>query len=48
LVAPEISYSVGLVVADREPQPPTAKAMLNMVKTFGSGDIFTTRSDHSN
>ena len=40
LVAPEVSHSVGLVVADREPQPPTAKAMLALVEKMGSGDIF--------
>ncbi len=40
LVAPEVSHSVGLVVADREPQPPTAKAMLALVGTMGGGDIF--------
>jgi len=40
LVAPEVSHSVGLVIADREPQPPTAKAMLALVETMGGGDIF--------
>ena len=40
LVAPEVSHSVGLVVADREPQPPTAKAMLALVESFGEGDLF--------
>ena len=45
LVAPKISHSVGLVIADREPQPPTAKAMLSIVKIFGSSDIFSTQHD---
>ena len=40
LVAPEVSHSVGLVIADREPQPPTAKAMLALVQQLGSSDIF--------
>ena len=40
LVAPEVSHSVGLVVADHEPQPPTAKAMLALVESMGGGDIF--------
>ena len=40
LVAPEVSHSVGLVIADREPQPPTAKAMLSLVETMDGGDIF--------
>ena len=40
LVAPEVSYSVGLVVADREPQPPTAKAMLALVESLAEDDIF--------
>jgi DNA-binding transcriptional LysR family regulator len=40
LVAPVISHSVGLVVADREPRPPTAKAMLTLVEKLGGGDIF--------
>ncbi|MBR45032.1 MAG: LysR family transcriptional regulator [Rhodospirillaceae bacterium] len=40
LIEPEISYAVGLVVADREPQPPTAKAMLALVDALGKGDIF--------
>ena len=40
LVEPEVSHAVGLVVADREPRPPTAKAMLALVETFGEGDIF--------
>ncbi|MBT3926032.1 MAG: LysR family transcriptional regulator [Rhodospirillaceae bacterium] len=40
LVAPVISHAVGLVVADREPRPPTAKAMLALVETIGVGGIF--------
>lgn len=45
LVAPVISHSVGLVVADREPRPPTAKAMLALVEKLGDGDIFTHEFD---
>ena len=41
LVEPEVSYTVGLVVADREPQPPTAKAMLALVNGLSEDDIFT-------
>ncbi|MBI07142.1 MAG: LysR family transcriptional regulator [Rhodospirillaceae bacterium] len=41
LVEPEVSYTVGLVVADREPQPPTAKAMLALVDGLREDEIFT-------
>ena len=40
LVEPEISHAVGLVVADREPRPPTAKAMLALVNGLSEDDIF--------
>ena len=40
LIGPSISHAVGLVIADREPQPPTAKAMVNIVKQFNGRDIF--------
>ena len=43
LIGPSISHAVGLVIADREPQPPTAKAMVNIVKQFDGRDIFKTK-----
>jgi len=45
LVAPVISHAVGLVVADREPRPPTAKAMLALVGQMHNGDIFDSQLD---
>ena len=45
LVAPVISHAVGLVVADREPRPPTAKAMLTLVEQMHNGDIFDSQHD---
>jgi len=41
LVEPKVSHSVGLVIADREPQPPTAKAMLALVDELREHDLFT-------
>lgn len=40
LVSPEISHLVGLVVADREPKMPAAKAMLDIVKELRGVDLF--------
>jgi len=40
LIEPEVSHTVGLVVADRDPVLPTAKAMLDVVKTFAGRDLF--------
>jgi DNA-binding transcriptional LysR family regulator len=40
LVEPSISHLVGLVVADREPLMPAAKAMLEIVKGFAAADLF--------
>lgn len=40
LVEPAISHLVGLVVADREPLMPAAKAMLDIVKALRGIDLF--------
>ncbi len=40
LVEPELSHLVGVVVADREPLAPTAKAMLGIVKALSKRDLF--------
>jgi DNA-binding transcriptional LysR family regulator len=40
LIEPDVSHTVGLVIADRDPVLPTAKAMLDIVKTFAGRDLF--------
>lgn len=40
LIEPELSHSVGVVVADRDPLLPTAKAMLEIVKELSGPDLF--------
>jgi DNA-binding transcriptional LysR family regulator len=44
LIEPKISHAVGLVIAEREPRAPTAKAMLALVESFGGGDIFASNN----
>ncbi|MSO73932.1 MAG: LysR family transcriptional regulator [Alphaproteobacteria bacterium] len=45
LVEPELSHLVGVVVADREPLAPTAKAMLEIVTALSTKDMFEPSSN---
>ena len=40
LIEPNIVYKVGAIISDREPQPPTAKAMLGIIKKLGRDKFF--------
>lgn len=40
LTDPDVAHAVGVIVADHEPHPPAAKAMLEVVTGLGEGDLF--------
>tara|TARA_B100000676_G_scaffold301590_1_gene348993 strand:- start:1822 stop:2736 length:915 start_codon:yes stop_codon:yes gene_type:complete len=45
LIKPNIKFKVGAIISDREPLPPTAKAMLEMIKELEISKLFSMSVD---